>query len=405
MRIPCLALIVLALLMPSAFAARVALVIGNGAYKESPLKNPVNDVRDMSVKLKELGFTVIAKENLKRKEIPATLKAFRSQIKAGDDVLFFYAGHGLQVKGVNYLPAVDAEISSEDEVDMESLSLNKLLELLDESKAAVKLVFLDACRNNPYARSFRSADRGLSRIGYVAPSGTLISFATKPGSVAADGNGRNGLYTEQLLKYMGSENTPVEMMIKLVVREVKSASKGQQEPWSEGNLDGDFYFRLLASLEKSPLAAPIVRPVAALKPVESVRGSISERYLPLGDGAEIKDLQTGLIWQRCVEGMRWNGSSCINKPQMFTFDDAQTLAGNGWRLPTNDELSTLVDKARQQPAINTEAFPATPTIWFWTASVYSGNPVYAWRVLFFDGNVGYSFRTSAGTVRLVRSAP
>ncbi len=470
-------------------AARIALVIGNAAYKENPLKNPVNDARDISAKLKELGFTVITKENLKRKEIPSTLKAFRGQIKPGDDVLFFYAGHGLQVKGVNYLPAVDADISSEDEVDMESLSLNKLLELLDESKAAVKLVFLDACRNNPYARSFRSADRGLSRIGDIAPSGTLISFATKPGSVAADGKGKNGLYTEQLLKHISAPNTPIELVIKNVVRDVRRQSNGAQDPWMEGSLDGDFYFKTadpqatsvslaykappailpgkagvdFADIEKAEqqeaaarqqwadwqkrmqadfdkaaqfngaaaLAAwnrflqtytsdnPYSRDDERLRlgaqkrlrqaqdaPLTDASASdqlIAGRYQPLGDGAEIKDMQTGLIWQRCAVGMSWNGRTCTGEYRTFTFDQAQGLTDKTWRVPNKDELAGIVDRSRQKPTINPQAFPSTPSTWFWSSSPSAGHFDSALYVSFNDGGVGSYVRGSHLLVRLVRS--
>jgi hypothetical protein len=188
--IRCLAfwLCAIACIQAPAHAARLALVIGNAAYTEGPLRNPVNDVRAMEQKLVGLGFKVNKVENLKRREIGRTLTAFANSIKAGDEVVVFYAGHGVQVKGVNYLPAVDAEIQSEEDVPLNSLNLNTLLERLDEAKAGLKLVFLDACRNNPYARSFRSGDRGLARVS-AAPTGTLLHFATRPGSVAADGSG------------------------------------------------------------------------------------------------------------------------------------------------------------------------------------------------------------------------
>ena len=255
--------------LPAAHAqGRVALVIGNGAYQISPLKNPVNDARAMTAKLGELGFGVIYRENLRTKEIGATLTEFRSRIRAGDHAVVVYAGHGLQVKGTNYLPAVDAEINSEYDVPQQSLNLSHLLEALEESKAGVKIVFLDACRDNPYARTYRSAERGLSRIG-SAPSGTLIAFATRPGSVAADGTGQNGLYTEQLLSYIGAEGVPIEQMLKKVAVEVEKASGGKQEPWSEGNIKGDFFFRLgsgqgtqVASLKPEPVR-PAPAPVQA----------------------------------------------------------------------------------------------------------------------------------------------
>lgn len=227
--------------LPEALAARVALVIGNAAYVDSPLRNPVNDARAMAAKLKGLSFEVIARENLKVKDIGKTLQAFQSRIKPGDEALFFYAGHGLQVKGTNYLPAVDAEIGSEQDVPLQSINVTTILDLLEESKAGVKLVFLDACRNNPYSRSFRSSATGLSKVGN-APSGTLISFATRPGSVAADGTGQNGLYTEVLLRYIATPNQPIEQMLKKVASGVEQTSQGKQEPWIEGSIKGDFFF-------------------------------------------------------------------------------------------------------------------------------------------------------------------
>ena len=166
---------------------RVALVIGNGAYKASPLKNPVNDARDMATKLRSLGFVVVERNNLGVKQIGSTLREFRSKLTPGSVALIFYAGHGLQIKGENYLPAVDAEIMGEEDVPNQSLAIRQIMDVLVDAKTRLNLVFLDACRDNPYARSFRSASRGLSKEN--APSGTLISFATRPGGVAADGLG------------------------------------------------------------------------------------------------------------------------------------------------------------------------------------------------------------------------
>jgi branched-chain amino acid transport system substrate-binding protein len=219
---------------------RVALVIGNAAYKSSPLANPVNDAQDMAKSLRALGFDVVERTNITSKQIGRTLRAFRTKIKPGDVALVFYAGHGLQINGENYLPAVDADIVGEEDVPNQSLSTRQIMDVLAESKSSMNLVFLDACRDNPYARSFRSATRGLSREN--APSGTLISYATRPGSVAADGTGRNGLYTSVLLKAMEEKTQPIEQVLKQVVRGVTAASNGTQEPWMEGSLVGDFCF-------------------------------------------------------------------------------------------------------------------------------------------------------------------
>jgi formylglycine-generating enzyme required for sulfatase activity len=219
---------------------RVALVIGNSAYKQSPLRNPANDARDMAVKLRSLGFTVIERSNLGIRQIGSTLREFRAKLTPGSVALVFYAGHGLQIKGENYLPAVDAEITGEEDVQNQSLAMRQIMDVLSDAKTRLNLVFLDACRDNPYARSFRSASRGLSKEN--APSGTLISFATRPGSVAADGSGRNGVYTGALLAAMNETNRPIEQVLKSVVTAVKAQSKNQQEPWMEGSIEGEFCF-------------------------------------------------------------------------------------------------------------------------------------------------------------------
>ena len=219
---------------------RVALVVGNSAYKSAPLRNPTNDAKDMAAKLKSMGFTVIERSNLTVKQIGSTLREFRSKLTPGSVALVFYAGHGVQIKGENYLPAVDADISGEEDVPTQSLAMRQIMDVLEEAKTRLNLVFLDACRNNPYSRSFRSASDGLNRVN--APSGTLISFATRPGSVASDGTGRNGLYTGALLEQMNNPNQPIEQVLKKVVSQVKAGSNSQQEPWMEGSIEGEFCF-------------------------------------------------------------------------------------------------------------------------------------------------------------------
>ncbi len=222
-----------------AASSKVALVIGNSAYAHAPLTNPINDAHDMAAKLRGLGFDVVERDNIKMSQIGGTLREFRSKLSPGAVALVFYAGHGVQIKGENYFPSVDAEISSEEDVPNQSISIKQIMDVLDESKTQLNLVFLDACRNNPFSRSFRSAEEGLARV--TAPSGTLISYATRPGSVAADGSGRNGLYTSKLLKQLDS-NQQIEQSLKMVVSEVKAASLGKQEPWMEGSIEGNFCF-------------------------------------------------------------------------------------------------------------------------------------------------------------------
>lgn len=271
---------------------RVALVIGNAAYQSSPLVNPVNDARAVTAKLKTIGFEVITRENLTQKQIGATLREFRSRLSAGAEALFFYAGHGLQVSGINYLPAIDADISSEEDVSNQSLSVNQVLDVMDSAKTRLNLVFLDACRNNPYSRRFRSIEGGLAKI--AAPSGTKVSFATRPGSVASDGDGTNGLYTEHLLLAMEGDGLSIEQALKKIYAGVKKASKGKQEPWSEGEIEGDFYFSLgnvnvSVAAEANPVPAPVVielelwRGAQATKSIEAYEDYLTK--YPLGQFA------------------------------------------------------------------------------------------------------------------------
>ena len=194
---------------PAAVAEkRIALVIGNGAYKDAPLRNPVNDARAIARTLQGLGFQVIQKENASLKEMQEAIRVFGDRLRGGGVGLFYYAGHGMQVRGRNYLIPVNTDIQREDEVTYNGVDANLVLEKMDTAKNRVNLVILDACRNNPFARSFRSATRGL--VPMEAPVGTLVAFATAPGSVAADGDGANGLYTQHLLNAMNQPGLRIE---------------------------------------------------------------------------------------------------------------------------------------------------------------------------------------------------
>jgi uncharacterized caspase-like protein len=254
---------------------RIALVIGNAKYETSPLTNPTNDSSDVASKLRGYGFDVVYRENLKIRQIGSMLKEFKAKLIPGSTALVFYAGHGLQVRGENYFPVVDADIQSEEDIQNQSIGLKQLMDILEEAKTRTNIVLLDACRNNPFERKTRSLSRGLATVN--APSGTMIAYSTRPGSVAEDGAGRNGLYTEQLLKVMDSRK-PIEQVLKQLVSSVKAASKGRQEPWSEGSLEGDFCFGGCQddNAEKNILTADIAL-------WESIIGSTSvadyEKYL------------------------------------------------------------------------------------------------------------------------------
>lgn len=219
---------------------RVALVIGNAAYKEAPLRNPVNDARAMAAQLRRVGFQVIARENARKSQMEAALAEFGEILNGGAVGLFFYAGHGMQVNGRNFLVPVDATIASEHRVRLETIDVDLVLDQMETAKSVVNLVVLDACRNNPFERRFRSAGSGLAQIN--APQGTMIAYATAPGKVASDGDGANGLYTSSLLQHLATPGLPVEEVFKRVRIDVAKATSNGQTPWESSSLTGNFFF-------------------------------------------------------------------------------------------------------------------------------------------------------------------
>ena len=222
-------------------AKRIALVIGNGAYtKAPPLKNPPNDARDMAATLRTLGFEVTSGINTNQRDMKRLIREFGQKLKAGGSGLFYYAGHGVQSKGRNYLVPVDADIQSEAEVEDSGVDASLVLNYMDDAQNGLNIVILDACRNNPFARSFRSASEGLAQVD--APTGTLIAYATAPGRVASDGTGQNGLYTSELLKQMRVPGLSATEMFMRVRAEVMKQTGNKQVPWEASSLVGTFYF-------------------------------------------------------------------------------------------------------------------------------------------------------------------
>ena len=240
---------------------RVALVIGNAAYQyTAPLTNPLNDAQDMARVLKDLQFQVILKTNATLDTMADAIFEFGERLKGGGVGLLYYSGHGMQVKGENYLIPIDANIGREDDIKRKTVNAKDILDKMDEAKSHLNLVFLDACRNNPFPRSVRAVSRGLA--GMHAPSGTLLVFATNPDNVAADGTGRNGAYTKHLLQYITQPGLEVGMLLRRVRTAVKEETGGQQVPWENGSIEGEFYFN-------SGSGGPSVTPLAASAPTPS----------------------------------------------------------------------------------------------------------------------------------------
>jgi uncharacterized caspase-like protein len=217
------------LIFPSALSAateqRVALVIGNSAYSSGSLKNPINDATAMAAMLRKLGFTVTLQINTKQQEMDESIREFGRQLKRTRGVgLFYYAGHGMQIGGVNYLLPVNARIEKESDVRFHSVNVDIVLAEMENAENGLNIVILDACRDNPFSRSFRNAARGLAIIGN-APSGTFISYSTGANQVARDGEGENSPYTQALLENMDKPGLSINNVFMKVRSKVKKRDR------------------------------------------------------------------------------------------------------------------------------------------------------------------------------------
>ena len=227
-----------------AVGRRIALVVGNANYKVRPLKNPRNDADDVSRSLKTTGFEVIDLRDATLPQMRIAVRQFGDRLVNNDVGLVYYLGHGVEVKGRNYFIPVNADIQREDEIADQGLDVSLILEKMSTAGKGVNILIVDACRDDPFGRSFRSSSRGLAQMD--APRGTIIAYATSPGKVASDGDPRerNSPYTKHLVKAMQSPNKPIEQVFKEVRRAVQDETKNQQTPWENTSLSGDFFFRV-----------------------------------------------------------------------------------------------------------------------------------------------------------------
>lgn len=232
---------------PACAEKRVALVIGNSAYEHTAtLKNPSNDATDMARTLRELGFEVIDGTDLSKRDMIRRIRAFADKVQGADVGLFYYAGHGLQVNGRNFLAPVDAKLSSDVDLDFEAVELDLVLKQLERS-SRLSLVFLDACRDNPLAMQLAQTSRslgigrGLAQVEKAV--GMMIAFSTQPGNVALDGEGRNSPYTAALLRHIAAQGQSINDTMIEVRRDVLEQTGGKQVPWENSSLTGQFFFK------------------------------------------------------------------------------------------------------------------------------------------------------------------
>jgi uncharacterized caspase-like protein len=225
------------------FGKRLALVIGCNKYEYAgELKNPLNDARLVKNKLEQLGFKVILRENPTLRELKMTVDDFGIELKNYEIGLFYFAGHGVQVNGLNYLVPIEAKLLAERFVEYDCLRADRVLSHMEQNDTEINIVILDACRNNPFERSWGRGITGRGLAMMDAPRGSFIAYATAPGRTASDGEGENGLYTGSLSKEITAKKVPITQLFQRVRKDVMSKSNNQQVPWEATSLTSDFYF-------------------------------------------------------------------------------------------------------------------------------------------------------------------
>ncbi|MCK9196265.1 MAG: caspase family protein [Syntrophales bacterium] len=375
---------ILFLIRPSVLQAvteqRTALVIGNSTYSTGPLKNPVNDATDMAATLQKLGFKVILKKNANLESMEEAIEDFGNRLKRGGVGLFYYAGHGVQVNGVNYLIPIGAKINKESDVRFKAFDAGRVLAEMENANNGLNIVLLDACRDNPFGKSFRSATRGLAIVS-SAPAGTFISYSTGPGQVARDGEGRNSPYARALLEYVQEPGLTIEDVFKGVRQKLRKETG--QVPWELSSLEGKFFFRPGSVTESAPVAGvPVVDYAAERRKIEEERKllkqkaaleeerrkleeekqklamtkppaapSVTEtgregRFIAFSDGT-VLDTRTKLMW-----AAKDNGNNVNYYSAKRYCDDYRGGGYNDWRMPTLDELKTLIDKNKKYQISN-----------------------------------------------------
>ena len=308
-------------LAPGAAAAadkRVALVLGNGAYQHAqPLLNPVRDGQAIQAKLEELGFSVLSGFDLTKLQTQEIIARFAREVRGSDVALFFYAGHGMQVSGLNYLVPVDARLEDETSLDFEAVPVDFVLRQMSR-ETRVRLVFLDACRDNPLAEAFASAhpsggaSSGLAEIKFSdGGAGTLVAFATSPMQVAYDGAGEHSPFSAALLSHLGEKNVPLTTVMTRVTGDVYKATGGKQRPWVNVSLTDEV--RLNADEDLLVVGNDTVQPA---------EGSSESRTTgPGGDGGTSpsdKEAQTAIaLLRQQIPKLETDGPILFDQPIQF----------------------------------------------------------------------------------------
>jgi hypothetical protein len=357
---------------------RFALVIGNSQYKgPAPLLNPARDAKAVGALLQEAGFEVISALDLDKAGMSMAIRAFTSRMAEKPEktvTLIYFAGHGVQVEGENYLIPVDAAIARESDVPLESLRVGDMMNMLERVRSKTRIVFLDACRNNPFADIAKTAPRGLALVN--APAGTLIAYSTSPGTTADDGTGSNSPFAAALLKSAREPGLAIETMLKSVRLSVHGATTGRQTPWEVSALTEPFSF--------FPGSGPLKRDSSASKNAESWRKELQamkpatafdvalrednivvyQQYIALFENDPLATRVRSLLDRRQMM-VAWLEAVTLNSPSGF----AAFLA----RYPDSDLAATAKRMEERAKARSSFARSFTPVLGL-TANALSNQP-------------------------------
>jgi uncharacterized protein (TIGR02145 family) len=333
---------------------KIALVIGNGNYTSSVLANPENDARAIADILQKLGFTVLSDLNLEQKQMKKAIDDFSLKLQNADVALFFYAGHGIQSGGYNYLIPVDANLQSEAQIEYDCVPADRVMALMDESGAQTKIMILDACRNNPFENRWARAAAGKGLASMKAPKNTFIAYSTAPGSTASDGSGRNSIYTSALLESLIIPDLTIDQMFQNVGRIVSQKSGGQQIPWKSSSLIFDFYFNrekgTNPELEEVDynLDPRDNKNYMTVKIGKQIWMKNNLSYISFNNGDSIPEIKDLNLWNSVTSSALCsynnNPSYSAKYGRLYNFyaaSDIRNLCPAGWHLPTNNDWDSL----------------------------------------------------------------
>jgi hypothetical protein len=367
---------------------RVALVIGNYSYPVGTLKNPGNDADGVADTLIFVGFDVIKKKNLTQPEMVAAVNEFYDRLRPGSLALVYYSGHGMEVRGVNYLLPVDVRLRFETDVEVEGIRLGWVLQKLADAGTDTNIIVLDACRNNPFETRLRSgSSRGLAPI--VAPptrsNGTFVAYATAPGSVADDGRGEYGRYTNEFIEVVPKTTEQVELVFRAIRNRVLADSKEEQQPWDHSSLRKPVYLARQASLGDIEIFAsnPAARFAKIARPL-SLSFLAPKGWVKRGPVESVATIDPG--------AMPGKQQIVVRAPQGDTKLENPTLTCNP--EPCKGKLISIELADDKKTAVATYE-PSTDV----SAKVRLRVDVYDWRwVGTFNAKTGFTEATSYGTL-------